>query len=263
MGDLKKLSDPSVNTDDILKTYKHTFTKYIEKEPRELDDAINKIEEYFTVETPRYKTGQEPKRDQLGKIIHPGVEEPVLYQFDIKNKEKITKHLRVIDKSMKVIPYVVMDIRNQLKLFKTEGTPMNFPIQPPPTEPKKPGILEKLGFREHEESEFSKADQQVEALISYIYEVRDKYGDWQEWFFGSFKYDTNRGTWSDIYSREGIERHLTSLHEVFDYWIVARFLPIHQYAMDNHLAELVKDTNEFVKALARMQHESEQMNPGG
>ena len=251
------LDSDSVDTNEIIKVYKHVFTKYVDKEPDDLEKAIEEIQKFLLVDTPRYVKGKEPKYDSLNNLIDAGTEEKILYQFRPENQLLISKPLRVLDSAMKVIPSVAMDIRKQLNELKQSGVPLNVPM-PVPTIDKKPGIMERLGLKNSDEREMSKADAQVEALIGYIYETRERYGYWLDWFYGSIKYDTNRGTWSDIYSRAGMERLLTRLVEFFNHWIIPRFLPIYQYHMDKQLDGLKADTNEFVKALARMQYESQQ-----
>ena len=258
MGLLDGLDSKNVNTSDIIKILVHTFTKYIEKEPELLEKAIEEIDKYLATKTPRYMKDKEPKYDSLGKISFPGDIQQTLYQFDPDNVIAFSKYVREVDRAMKVIPSVAMEIRRQLKESQQTGMPVSTPISVPKQE-EKPSILEKIGLKK-EPDKMSKADSQVEALISHIYEVRDKWVVWNEYFYGAIKYDTNNGTWSDIYSRDGMENFLTRLREFFNFWIVKKFLPIHQYAMDLELTGLKTDVNDFVKAVARMQHET-QMNP--
>ena len=260
MGLLDGLDSKNVNTSDIIKVYVHTFTKYIEKEPKLLETAIEEIDKHLAIKTPRYVKDKEPKTDVLGKIIFPGVIQQTLFQFNPDNILTFSKNVREVDRAMKVIPSVAMEIRRQLKESQQTGLPISTPISVPKQE-EKPSILEKIGLKK-EPDKMSKADSQVEELISHIYEVRDKFLIWKEYYYGAIKYDTNNGTWSDIYSRDGMENFLTRLREFFNFWIVTKFLPIHQYAMDLELTHLKTDTGDFVKALARMQHET-QMNPQG
>lgn len=261
MGELDGLDSKGVNTNEIIKVYTHVFTKYIEKEPELLENAIKAVDEYMSVVTPKFVTGQDPRTDTLNHVIFPGIIQSTLYQFEPENMKVFSTHVRVIDRAMKVIPSVAMDIRRQLKEHKDYGTPINSPIQVPPQE-EKPTFLERVGFKKPEDMQ-SNADKNIEDLINHIYEVRDRWGIWKEWMYGAIKYDEDRGTWSDIYSRNGMEYFLTRAHEVFNYWIVTKFLPIHQYSMDMELTGLKTDTNKFVEALARMQHESKQLNPMG
>ena len=259
MGGLDGLDNKNVNTEEIIKVYQHTFTKYVDEEPKLLEGAVKAIDEYLLESTPEFVSGKEPKRDSLNNIVFPGIKQTILYQFTPDNMKIFSDHVRVIDRAMKVIPSVAMDIRRQLKDHKDTGTPINVPIQVPKPE-EKPTFLERVGFKKPEDR-MSNADKNVEDLIDHIYEIRDRWGIWKEWMYGAIKYPENRGTWSDIYSRRGMENFLARAHEVFNYWIVTKFLPIHQYAMDRELIYLKGDTGEFVKALARMQHEEKQMNP--
>ena len=256
---LEGLDSDKVDTNDILKVYVHTFTKFIEKEPQLLEEAIKKIDKHLAVKTPKYKKDKEPKINELNIMTYPGETQEVLYQFDPANIGEFSESVREIDRAMKVIPLVAMDIRKQLNEFKKDGTPMNIPISVPKQEDK-PSILEKIGIQKQPD-QMSNADRHVESLISHIYEIRDRWGIWKEYYYGALKNEGNTGTWSDIYNRQGMENFLTRLREFFNYWIVTKFLPIHQYAMDRELIYLKGDTGEFVKALARMQHEEKQMNP--
>lgn len=258
---LEGLDSDKVDTNDILKVYVHTFTKFIEKEPQLLEEAIKKIDKHLAVKTPKYKKDKEPKINELNIVIYPGEMQEVLFQFEPANIGEFSESVREIDRAMKVIPSVAMDIRKQLNEFKKDGTPMNIPISAPKQEDK-PSILEKIGIQKQPD-QMSNADRHVESLISHIYEIRDRWGIWKEYYYGALKNEGNTGTWSDIYSRQGMENFLTRLREFFNYWIVTKFLPIHQYAMDRELIDLKGNTDKFVEALARMQHETKQMNPMG
>lgn len=260
MGELDGLDSKNVNTDKIIGVYQHSFTKYVEEEPDLLETAIKGVEDYMSVDTPKYIKGKEPQKDSLGHIIFPGIRQEILYQFEQKNMKIFSTHVRVIDRAMKVIPLVAMDIRRQLKEFKENGTPINMPVQVPKPE-ENPTFLERVGFKKPEDK-ISDADKNVQDIINHIYEIRDRWGIWKEWMYGAIKYDGDRVTWSDIYTRQGMEDFLARAYEVFNYWIVTRFLPIHQYAMDAELTKIQNHTDKFVEALARMQHESKLMNPG-
>lgn len=261
MGNIGKLDDKGVNTDRIISVYTDYFTKFIDQDPMLLDNAIKFIDKFLLEPTPKYK--KEPKIDGLGHVTFPGEEQKYLHQFWYENIDEFTEKTRVIDSAMKVIPTVIMEIRRQLKELQQNNVPMNLPFAQKSMEQKEPSwgeqIKEKLGLRT-ENNNISSADLSVESMINYIFEVRNRWGIWKEWYFGSIKYENNRGTWSDINSRSGMEFMLSRMHEFFNYWIITRFMPVYQYAVDYHLGSLMKDTGKFVDSLARQQHESEQLN---
>ena len=262
MGVMDKLDDKKVGTDGIVAVYQSYFTKFVDKEPLVLDDAIKFIDKFLLKPTPRYI--KEPKNDVLGHIIFSGEEQKYLYQFWHENIGEFTEKIRVVDSAMKVIPSVILEIRRQEKESKQTGvSPSLPPITPnqstPDIEPKK-SFGEKYFGMVKEPVPMSVADSSVDDMIKFIREIPRRWGVWKEWFFGSIKHETDTGSWSDINERSGMEYMLARMHEFFNYWIVTNFMPVYQYAMDNHLISLMKYTGDFVNALARVQHESEQLN---
>ena len=165
MGLLDGLDSSNVNTNDIIKVYVHTFTKYIEKEPELLEKAIEEIDKYLAIKTPRYMKDKEPKYDSLGKISFPGDIQQTLYQFDPDNVIAFSKHIREVDRAMKVIPSVAIEIRRQLKESQQTGIPVSTPISVPKQE-EKPSILEKIGLKKEPEYSFHLTLGYIEWIIN-------------------------------------------------------------------------------------------------
>ena len=264
MGTMDKLDDKKVGTDGIIAVYQNYFTKFVDKEPELLDEAIKFIDKFLLKPTPKYVEGREPKLDTQNHIIFSGEEEKYLYQFWYENIGEFTEKTRVIDNAMKVIPSVVMEIRRQLKESQQTGMtpnlPLISPVQSPPVMDQKPSFSEKYLGMKKEPIPISTADLSVENMMKFVLKVGEKWGNWKEWYVGSIKYENDTGSWSDINDRSGMEYMLARMREFFNYWIITEFMPIYQYAMDNNLMGLMKYTGHFVDALARTQHESEQLN---
>ena len=264
MGNIDKLDDKKVGTDGIISVYQSYFTKFVDQDPILLDKAIQFIDKFLLKPTPKYVEGKEPKLDTQSHIIFSGEEQKYLYQFWYENIGEFTEKTRVIDSAMKVINVVVMDIRKQLKESPnmTPDLPLITPTKPEPVLKPKKSFGEKYLGMTKEPVPLSTTDLSVEEMIKFILKIPVRWGNWKEWYVGSIKYENDTGSLSDINERSGMEYTLARLREFFNYYIITNFMPVYQYAMDHHLTGLMKYTGDFVNALARVQHESEQMNQG-
>ena len=267
MTRLDGLDSGAVDVSKYIAPLQHKFTKYVTKEPEELAKAINEIREFLSTRTPEWI--KEPEYDKLNNLVMHGTPQKILYQFDYKNKKLFDRPSLIIDMAMACIPRVSMHLWEQLKIHKQSGMPMYVPSPPmgsPPTMPQqKPSWKDKvkpmLGMSQPKPEE-DESDRAVREWVMFADDVQYRYGLWKAWFYGSIKYEHNVGTWSDLNSRGGMETQLANLTQVFDYYIIKRFMMIFNYAVNLELKDIGVDSIEFTNAVARQQTEHEKQNPG-
>lgn len=263
MTGIEALDGAKVDSNKIVMIHHHNFTKFVEKEPELLNKAIKSMRDFLGKETPQWE--KEPTKDELNNETFHGKEIKYLYQFLPENKHHFDEASLVIDTAMGAIPRLKMHMWKQLKIHRQTGAPVEipFPIRNdnPPQEPVKKTILQKIGITKPQVDQKDEADYQIEDWMRFADDLTTRWGYFKEWYYGAIKYPENRGTWSDIYSRRGMEYFLARLQEFFDYYITTRFMMIFQYAVDLELRNITEDSKSYTDSLARQQREHEQNPP--
>lgn len=264
MGGLDHIDDKSVNTEKIVSIFRDHFTKVVNVEPEKVVKAIENLQKLMRIETPRYVKGKERTFDNTGKETYHGEEEKILYQFDPRHKAEFDSYVIDINLGMAVIPNVIVHYRDELKKHRDLGTPLSLPVMPrinPPEIDKKPSVLERINPFPRKEEKRDQEDLEMQTLINQTKELAWRWPNFLEWWYGSYKYDTDRGTWSDLLPRYAMEQRLTRYQEFFDYWISYFFLQTYKYAMDLEFKRVKEDAIRFVESLASVQNRHEQQNP--
>ena len=261
MTGIEALDSAKVDTGKIVSVFHDNFTKFVEKEPKVLADAINGMRIFLSTETPVWE--KPPEYDKLNKEIFHGTPKEILYQFEAKNKHFFDEYSYVIDMAMGVIPRVKMHMWKQLKLHK-QSQPVDLPMpisnEPPPQHKFLKSVTDKFRLEKPMNPVEDEIDMQIRDWMKWADDVAERYGYFKHWYYKSVYYGEGKITFSNIYPRNHMEILRNELSAFFDYYIVKRFMEIFHYAMDLELRNITDDARAFTDAVARQQKEHE-MNP--